>query len=65
MVDVDLRLGDALDLLCATPAEIVDLAITSPEYDSLRAYGKTTWDFEGIARELYRVLKPGGYWCGW
>lgn len=42
------------------PSESVDLVVTSPPYDNLRAYGGHTWDFEGVARELTRVLKHGG-----
>ncbi len=40
--------------------EIVDATITSPPYDSLRAYNGYEFDFEATARELYRVTKPGG-----
>jgi site-specific DNA-methyltransferase (adenine-specific) len=36
------------------------MGLTSPPYDNLRTYNGYSWDFEGIARELYRVLKPGG-----
>ncbi len=38
----------------------IDLILTSPPYDNLREYKGFTWDFERIARECYRVLKPGG-----
>jgi site-specific DNA-methyltransferase (adenine-specific) len=38
----------------------VDLVVTSPPYDDLRTYGGLEWDFYGVARELTRVLKPGG-----
>lgn len=38
----------------------VDLTVTSPPYDNLRTYNGYTFDFETIARELYRVTKPGG-----
>lgn len=40
---------------------IVDLVLTSPPYDDLRTYGGGySFDFEPIARELTRILKPGG-----
>lgn len=52
--------GDSLKVLGGFPAESVDLVLTSPPYDNLRDYNGFTVDFEGIARELYRVLKPGG-----
>lgn len=42
------------------PSDCVDLTVTSPPYDNLRKYNGFTFDFEGIARELYRVTKPGG-----
>ena len=38
----------------------IDLTITSPPYDDLRKYNGYSWDFEGIAKELYRVTKQGG-----
>jgi site-specific DNA-methyltransferase (adenine-specific) len=38
----------------------IDLTITSPPYDNLRTYNGYTFDFEGIAKELYRVTKQGG-----
>jgi DNA modification methylase len=40
--------------------ESVQLTVTSPPYDNLRKYNGFTWDFEAVARELYRVTKPGG-----
>jgi len=42
-------------------ADVLDLTITSPPYDQLRAYDTAPeWDFEGTAVELYRITKPGG-----
>ena len=38
----------------------VDLTVTSPPYDDLRKYKGYSFDFEPIARELYRVTKEGG-----
>jgi len=37
----------------------VDFIITSPPYDNLRDYKGFEFDFEEIARELYRVMKAG------
>lgn len=51
---------DALELLKALPSDYVDCVVTSPPYDNLRTYNGFTWDFESIARETYRVIKPGG-----
>ena len=52
--------GDCLEVMAQLPDGSVDLTVTSPPYDNLRAYNGFTFDFEGIARELYRVTKPGG-----
>ena len=41
-------------------AESVDLTVTSPPYDNLRTYNGYCFDFENIAKELYRVTKQGG-----
>lgn len=42
------------------PDKSVDLTVTSPPYDNLRTYNGFSWDFEGVANELYRVTKDGG-----
>ena len=55
---------DALTLLRAMPSGSVDCCVTSPPYDSLRVYNGYTFDFQPIAHEIYRVLKPGGV-CVW
>jgi len=38
----------------------IDLTVTSPPYDNLRTYNGYSFDFESIAKELYRVTKDGG-----
>lgn len=38
----------------------IDLTVTSPPYDNLRTYNGYSFDFESIAKELYRVTKQGG-----
>lgn len=40
--------------------ETIDMAITSPPYDDMRQYKGYTWNFEEVAKELYRILKKGG-----
>lgn len=40
--------------------DFLDLTITSPPYDSLRDYKGYSFDFENVAKELYRVTKQGG-----
>jgi len=52
--------GDARELAKGIPDGSVDLVVTSPPYDNMRAYKGFTFDFEGIAKELYRITKPGG-----
>lgn len=43
------------------PDGYFDLTVTSPPYDAMREYnGNSTFDFEPIARELYRTTKEGG-----
>lgn len=38
----------------------IDLTVTSPPYDNLRNYNGYDFDFEEIAKELFRVTKEGG-----
>lgn len=52
--------GDAEDELAKLDEGSVDLTVTSPPYDNLRTYNGYSFDFEAIAKELYRVTKPGG-----
>lgn len=52
--------GDNAEVLSQTPDEWVDLVVTSPPYDDLRTYGGHSWNFERLAAQLVRVLKPGG-----
>jgi site-specific DNA-methyltransferase (adenine-specific) len=52
--------GDNVETLRTLPDACVDLTVTSPPYDNLRTYGGHSWDFEGVASELWRVTKPGG-----
>ncbi len=52
--------GDNCDVLGTFPRECIDLVVTSPPYDDLRTYGGHSWDFEGVAQQLWRVIKPGG-----
>ena len=52
--------GDCLEVMMGMESESIDLTVTSPPYDNLRTYNGYTFDFEGIAKELYRVTKQGG-----
>jgi DNA modification methylase len=53
-------LGDCLEVMRTMEENSVDLTVTSPPYDNLRTYNGYTFDFEGIAKELFRVTKDGG-----
>ena len=51
---------DCLETMRRMPDGFVDLTVTSPPYDNLRKYNGYCFDFENVAKELYRVTKPGG-----
>jgi site-specific DNA-methyltransferase (adenine-specific) len=51
---------NCLDTMSRMPNEFIDLTVTSPPYDNLRTYNGYSFDFESIAKELYRVTKEGG-----
>lgn len=55
-----LLLGDCNDHLKDIADNSIDLTITSPPYDDLRTYGGHSFEFESVAKELYRVTKGGG-----
>jgi site-specific DNA-methyltransferase (adenine-specific) len=42
------------------PKDSIDLVVTSPPYDDLRDYCGYTFNFDAIAIQLYRIIKPGG-----
>lgn len=60
MRDFDLYNEDCLTGMNRLKDESIDLVITSPPYDNLRTYNGFSFDFEGIAKQLYRVVKQGG-----
>ena len=51
---------DCLVTMARMRENYVDLTVTSPPYDNLRSYKGYSFDFENIAKELYRVTKQGG-----
>lgn len=51
---------DNVQGLRTLPNECIDLTVTSPPYDDRREYNGYCFDFENLARELYRVTKQGG-----
>ena len=51
---------NCLDTMAKMPDNFIDLTVTSPPYDNLRDYKGYSFDFEAIAKELFRVTKDGG-----
>lgn len=51
---------NCLDGLKLLENNSVDLVVTSPPYDGLRTYNGYSFDFENIAKELFRVVADGG-----
>ena len=52
--------GDCVAVMQSIPENSIDLTVTSPPYDNLRDYKGYSFDFENVARELYRVTAKGG-----
>ena len=52
--------GNCLEVMKDIEDKSIDLTVTSPPYDNLRDYKGYTFDFEPIAKELYRITKQGG-----
>lgn len=51
---------NCLDTMKKMPDTFVDMVLTSPPYDNLRDYKGYFFQFEDIAKELFRILKKGG-----
>ena len=51
---------NCLETMARMPDCFVDLTVTSPPYDNLRTYNGYSFDFEAVAKELYRATKQGG-----
>lgn len=49
-----------LETMSRMDDNFIDLTVTSPPYDNLRTYNGYSFDFESIAKELYRITKNGG-----
>lgn len=52
--------GNCVEVMKSFNDDFIDLTITSPPYDDLRNYKGFVFPFEEIAKELYRITKPGG-----
>jgi len=51
---------NCLETMKRMPDNFVDMTLTSPPYDNLRDYKGYSFDFESIAKELFRITKEGG-----
>lgn len=61
MVEIDRIYNmDCIDGFKLLDDNSIDLVVTSPPYDNLRTYNGYSFDFESVAKELYRVLKSTG-----
>ena len=64
MKNVEIFCGDCVSVMSTFDANIVDLTVTSPPYDTLRNYqGSLEWNydiFKNVAQELYRITANGG-----
>ena len=52
--------GDSIELMKELEDNIIDLTVTSPPYDNLRDYNGFKFDFEEVAKQLFRITKDGG-----
>lgn len=52
--------SDCIEFMKSIDENSIDLTVTSPPYDELRDYKGYSFDFENIAKQLFRVTKKGG-----
>lgn len=52
--------GDCVTVMETFPKDSIDLIVTSPPYDSLRAYHGYDFDYKLVADQLLRIIKVGG-----
>lgn len=52
--------SDCVEFMKSLDDNSIDLTVTSPPYDELRNYKGYSFDFENIAKQLFRVTKRGG-----
>lgn len=60
MNNCQIILGECVNEMSKLPDSFIDLTVTSPPYDNLRDYNGYLFDFESVAKELYRITKKGG-----
>ncbi len=51
---------NCLNFMQNMEADYIDLVVTSPPYDDLRDYNGYLFNYSQIAKQLYRIIKPGG-----
>lgn len=51
---------NCIETMSKMPELFIDLTVTSPPYDNLREYNGYCFDFENVAKQLFRVTKNGG-----
>ena len=52
--------GDCLDVMKGIPDNSIDMVLTSPPYDELKEYNGYKFNFQEIAKQMYRTIKTGG-----
>lgn len=52
--------SDCIEFMKSMDENSIDLTVTSPPYDELRNYKGYSFDFENIAKQLFRITKKGG-----
>ena len=57
---LNMHCADCLEFMKDIPDKSIDLTVIVQPYDNLRDYNGYTFDFEGIAKELYRITKRLG-----
>ena len=65
MTTIDLHQGDCCDVMQDMPEGVIDLTVTSPPYDHLRAYNQSDWQWgeeqwKPVLEQLYRVTAKKG-----
>ena len=52
--------SDNVSYMKSLPDESIDMIVTSPPYDNLRAYNGFTLDLHAVGVQAFRILKTGG-----
>lgn len=58
--DIEIYNESNLETMCRMPNNSIDLVVTSPPYDNLRAYNGFILDWQSVIKELFRITKNGG-----